>query len=55
MFDIDTLKVMSLENQQQRDWEKSERNRILRMSNQKKKQIEWNGLYPKLPVDNMVY
>ena len=55
MFDIDTYNQIAKENQQQREWEQSERNRILRMSNTTRKQEAWSKLYPKLPVDNMVY
>lgn len=55
IYDEDSANAVAKENQQQREWEQSERNRILRMSNPKRKQEAWSKLYPKLAVDNMVY
>lgn len=53
--DYDYYNLVAKENQQQREWEQSERNRILRMTSPKRKQIEWNHLYPKLQADDMVW
>lgn len=54
-MDSDYYNLVAKENQMQREWEKEERNRILRMSNPKRKQVEWCKLYPKLLADNMVW
>lgn len=53
MFDIDTLHQIKAEDMQVRKWENSERNRILRMTNPKRKQEEWNKLFPKFAIEGL--
>ena len=54
-MNIDMRIELNEEDRLVRAWEKEERNRILRMSNPKKKQVEWNLLFPKLEVSNIPY
>ena len=49
MFDIDTYNQMVKEEKQVKEWEKKERNRILKMINPIKKQQEWSRVFP--PVE----
>lgn len=49
MFDIDTYNQMIKEEKQVKDWEKSERSRILKITNPTRKQKEWSRVFP--PVE----
>lgn len=53
MFDIDTYNQINKEESAYKKWEWSERNRILRMSNPKRKQVAWNKLYPKFALEGL--
>ena len=55
-MDIDTLNQIKAEERQYEQWQINERNRILRVSDQKRKQEMWNKLFPKaerLSVEEM--
>ena len=51
--DIDYYNEVNRENRQYTEWEKHEKNRIMRMTNTKKKQVEWSKLFtPKTAPDD---
>mgnify|MGYP001004944361 CR=1 FL=1 len=44
----DTIQQLNLEERAYNEWERTEKNRILAMSNPQKKQTAWNKLFPKM-------
>ena len=59
IFDEASANDAHAENKQVQQWEQSEKNRILKMTNPQKKQIAWRNLFPKPTyspeIEAMVY
>lgn len=53
MLDIDTYNDIAVEEKGYRKWEREERNRILNMTNTKRKQVAWNDLFPRLAIEGL--
>jgi len=49
MFDIDTYNIMAEEEKAFIKWKKEQRDRILKIDNYKRKQIEWNKVF--IPIE----
>ena len=47
IYDAKSANLAHAEEQQTRQWEQAEKNRSLKMTNPKKKQIAWRNLFPK--------
>ena len=52
-MDIDTITQINAEERQYQQWLRDERNRILRMTNPVRKQIEWNRVHPKIALEGL--
>ena len=52
-MDIDTITQINAEERQYQQWLRDERNRILRMTNPVRKQIEWNRVHPKIALEEL--
>ena len=48
MFTPETINEINLENWKQFEWEMEVKNRILRMTNESRKQAEWNKYFTKM-------
>lgn len=52
MIDYDTVNEINLENWKQFEWEIETKNRILRMTNESRKQAEWNKYFMRTQPDD---
>ena len=52
-MDIDTITQINAEERQYQQWLRDERNRILRITNTVRKQIEWNRVHPKIALEEL--
>ena len=48
IFDEDSANAVKAEERQYQAWERTEKNRILAMSNTEKKQVAWRLLFPQV-------
>lgn len=52
-LDPDSVNDLKAEEQEYRNWQRQERNRILRIVNPERKQAEWNKVFPPIePPDD---
>ena len=52
MFDIDTYTALHMEEQGYKKWEREQKTRILHITDYKRKQAEWNKLFPIMTLDD---